>query len=77
MRGLDLALVATTAHQPAHEGRVAVPGMLSVQFSGHECDFEVIRRADKVVCDQWETVKHRGITTPAVMHGRGLLDDGR
>jgi ornithine cyclodeaminase len=75
VRGLDLALVATTAHQPLMHGAWLAPGMLSVQFSGHECDFEVIRRADKIVCDQWETVKHRGITTPAVMHQQGLLDD--
>ncbi len=75
VRGLDLALVATTAHQPLMKGEWLSPGMLSVQFSGHECDFEVIRRADKLVCDQWETVKHRGITTPAVMHQQGLLQD--
>ncbi len=75
VRGLDLALVATTAHQPLMHGAWLAPGMLSVQFSGHECDFEVIRRADKIVCDQWETVKHRGITTPAVMYQQGLLDD--
>ena len=76
VRGLDLALVATTAHQPLMEGAWLSPGMLTVQFSGHECDFEVIRRADKLVCDQWETVKHRGITTPAIMHQQGLLQDG-
>ena len=75
MRGLDLALVATTAHQPLMKGEWLSPGMLTIQFSGHECDFEVIRRARKLVCDQWETVKHRGITTPAIMHNQGLLDD--
>ncbi len=77
VRGLDLALVATTAHQPLMEGAWLSPGMLSVQFSGHECDFEVIRRAQKLVCDEWETVKHRGITTPAVMHQQGLLEDSQ
>ena len=77
VRGLDLALVATTAHEPLMKGEWLSPGMLTVQFSGNECDFEVIRRAQKIVCDQWETVKHRGITTPAVMHSQGLLDDGR
>ena len=77
VRGLDLALVATTAHRPLMKGAWLSPGMLTVQFSGHECDFEVIRRADKIVCDQWETVKHRGITTPAIMHQEGLLEDGQ
>ena len=77
VRGLDLALVATTAHRPLMKGAWLSPGMLTVQFSGHECDFEVIRRAHKIVCDQWETVKHRGITTPAIMHQQGLLEDDR
>ncbi len=77
VRGLDLALVATTAHEPLMKGAWLSPGMLSIQFSGNECDFEVIRRAEKIVCDQWETVKHRGITTPAVMHRLGLLEDGQ
>ena len=75
VRDLDLALVATTAHEPLMRGDWLAPGMLTVQFSGHECDFEVIRRADKLDCDDWETVKHRGITTPAVMHRDGLIAD--
>lgn len=60
VRGLDVALVATTAHQPLMLGAWLGPGMLSIQIAGDECDFAVIRRADKIVCDQWETVKHRG-----------------
>jgi ornithine cyclodeaminase len=77
VRGQDLALVATTSHEPLLMGEWLSPGMLSVQIAGNECDFEVIRRAQKLVCDQWETVKHRGITTPAIMHAQGLLDDSQ
>ena len=75
VRGSDLALVATTAHVPLMRGAWLTPGMLTIQFSGDECDYDVIRGADKLVCDDWETVKHRGITTPAVMHREGLLQD--
>jgi 2,3-diaminopropionate biosynthesis protein SbnB len=75
VRGADVALVATTANVPLIRGAWLAPGMLTIQFSGDECDHEVIRGADKLVCDDWEAVKHRGITTPAVMHGLGLLDD--
>jgi ornithine cyclodeaminase len=75
VRGSDLAVVATTAHEPLLRGEWLSPGMMTVQFSGDECDYDVIRRADKIVCDDWETVKHRGITTPAVMHREGLFDD--
>ena len=77
VRGTDLALVATTAQEPLMLGAWLAPGMLSVQFSGHECDFDTVLRAQKIVCDDWETVKHRGITTPAVMHKLGKLEDSR
>ncbi|HXN29648.1 MAG TPA: hypothetical protein VN902_21160, partial [Candidatus Acidoferrales bacterium] len=42
---------------------------------GHEFDFDVILQCKKIVADDWETVKQRGIMTPAIMHRRGLLRD--
>ena len=75
VRESDLAIVATTIHEPLIKGEWLSPGMMSIQFSGYECDFEVIRRADKIVCDEWEGLKHRGIMTPAIMYSQGLLKD--
>jgi len=51
------------------------PGALTIQLAGHECDFSVIRQCAKIVTDDWETVKHRGIMTPAIMYQQGLLRD--
>lgn len=51
------------------------PGALTIQLAGHECDFPVIKQCAKIVTDDWETVKHRGSMTPAIMYQQGLLQD--
>jgi ornithine cyclodeaminase/alanine dehydrogenase-like protein (mu-crystallin family) len=71
----DVALTVTTAHEPLMFARQIKPGALTVQLAGHECDFAVIRQCQKIVTDDWESIKHRGITTPAIMHQQGLLHD--
>ena len=40
-----------------------------------EVDYECVRRADKLVVDYWENVKHRMISTVALMWNDGLLKD--
>jgi len=71
----DVALTVTTAQQPLMLARHIKPGALTVQLAGHECEFAVIQQCSKIVADDWETVKHRGIMTAAIMHHQGLLHD--
>ena len=71
----DVALTITTALEPLISARHIKPGALSIQLSGHECEFDVIRQCGKIVTDDWDVLKHRGIITPAVMHAQGLLND--
>lgn len=77
IRNTDIALVATTSNRPLMKVTWISPGALSIQFSGHECEYGVIKHADKLVCDDWEAIKHRGISTPALMHQQGLLRDNQ
>lgn len=73
----DVALTITTATEPLMLARHIKPGALTVQLAGHECEFAVIQQCHKIVTDDWDVVKHRGIMTPAIMHQMGLLaDDG-
>ena len=51
------------------------PGALTIQLAGHECEFELVSECQKIVTDSWDVLKHRGITTPAVMHAQGRLRD--
>lgn len=71
----DVVITVTTASQPIIAARWIKPGALTVQLSGHECEFDVIRQCRKFVTDSWDAIKHRGIMTPALMHAQGLLRD--
>ena len=75
LRGADVALTVTTAQEPLIRAQHIKPGALTIQLAGHEFDFDVILQCKKIVADDWETVKQRGIMTPAIMHRRGLLRD--
>ncbi len=71
----DVILSITTASEPLIHAVDIKPGALTIQMSGHECDFDVVLQCRKVVTDNWESLKHRGIITPALMHAQGLLKD--
>ena len=75
LRDADVALTVTTAQVPLIRAQHIKPGALTVQLAGHECEFDVILQCKKIVADDWETVKQRGIMTPAIMHRQGLLRD--
>jgi ornithine cyclodeaminase len=71
----DVVVPITTASEPLVRAVDVKPGALTIQMSGHECDFEVIRECGKIVTDNWESMKHRGIISLALMHAQGLLRD--
>ncbi len=73
-RDAQIVVTATTASQPLCRAEMIAPGALTIQIAGHECEFEVITQCRKLVVDDWETIVHRGIMTPALMRERGLLD---
>jgi ornithine cyclodeaminase len=75
LRDADVALTITSAREPQMLARQVKPGALTVQLAGHECDFALIQQCRKIVTDDWEVLKHRGIVTPAIMHQQGLLHD--
>ncbi len=69
-----VVVTATTAQQPVLLARQVMPNALTIQIAGHECEFALIRQCRKLVVDDWETIEHRGIMTPALMHAAGELD---
>jgi N-[(2S)-2-amino-2-carboxyethyl]-L-glutamate dehydrogenase len=71
----DIVLTVTTALEPLIAARYIKPGALTIQLSGHECEFDLVRQCSKLVTDDWDVLKHRGIITPAVMFSQGLLKD--
>lgn len=71
----DVALTITTAEEPIIPARYIKPGALTIQLSGHECEFELVKQCSKIVMNNWNACKYRGIRTPAVMYLQGLLRD--
>ena len=74
--GAEVLVTATTTVRPiVHDGWLA-PGSFYAHVSGYECEYDVIRHADKVLVDDWNLVKHRMYSTVAFMWRDGEFADG-
>lgn len=79
----DIIVTATSAQAPLLKAEWIKKGAFYSHIGGWEDEYEVVKMADKIVCDDWETVKHRtqtvsrcykdGIITDADIHGN-LID---
>jgi ornithine cyclodeaminase/alanine dehydrogenase-like protein (mu-crystallin family) len=72
MAGADILVTATSAQAPLLKADWMKPGSFYSHIGGWEDEYAVAAQCDKIVCDDWETVKHR--TQPHVQrwraHGR-------
>jgi ornithine cyclodeaminase/alanine dehydrogenase-like protein (mu-crystallin family) len=75
MRGADILVTATSAQAPLLQAAWMKPGSFYSHVGGWEDDYAVAQQADTIVCDDWETVKHR-TQTLSRMYQDGLLTDG-
>ncbi|MDY6875318.1 MAG: ornithine cyclodeaminase family protein [Chloroflexota bacterium] len=76
VRQAEVLVTATTnVTQPiVHDGWLA-PGSFYAHVSGYECEYDVIRHADKVLVDDWDLVKNRMYSTVALMWRDGEFAD--
>ena len=75
MDGADILVTATSAQAPLLKAAWMKPGAFYSHIGGWEDDYEVARQCQKIVCDDWETVKHR-TQTLSRMYKDGELSDG-
>ena len=75
VRVSDIVDCVTLASEPFIKGEWLKKGVLVMNMADFEMDYECIRRSDKVVVDYWENVKHRMISTVALMWRDGLFTD--
>ena len=75
VRGAGIVVTATTTIKPIVRDGWLAQGSFYAHVSGYECEYDVIRRAGKVVVDDWEQVKHRMASTVALMWHDGLFAD--
>lgn len=76
-RESDIVITATVTKKPIVQADWMGEGTLYLHVGSHECEFEVIEKADKIVVDDWEELKHRGVESISIMYNEGKFDETR
>jgi N-[(2S)-2-amino-2-carboxyethyl]-L-glutamate dehydrogenase len=74
VRGSDIFVTATVTDKPIVQKEWVDKGSLHIHVGSHECEFDVIEQADKIVVDDWIELKHRGVETISIMYKEGKFD---
>ena len=74
IEGADILVTATSAQAPLLKAAWIKPGTFYSHIGGWEDEYDVAKQCDKIVCDDWETVKHR-TQTLSRMYKDGQLSD--
>ena len=74
IRDADVIVTATSAQAPLLKATWVKPGSFYSHIGGWEDEYAVAQQCDKIVCDDWETVKHR-TQTLSRMYKDGVLSD--
>ena len=75
VRHSDIIDCVTLAAEPFIKGEWLKKGALVMNMADYEVDNECVRRASKLCVDYWENIKHRMISTVALMWRDGLVKD--
>ena len=59
IEGSDIIVTATSAQAPLLKAEWIKKGAFYSHIGGWEDEYAVVQKANKIVCDDWETVKHR------------------
>ncbi len=71
----DIIVTATSAQAPLLKAEWMKPGAFYSHVGGWEDEYAVAKQCDKIVCDDWETVKHRTQTLSRMYKDGELTDD--
>ncbi len=74
IEGADILVTATSAQAPLLKAKWMKPGSFYSHIGGWEDEYDVAKQCGKIVCDDWETVKHR-TQTLSRMYKDGELSD--
>ena len=74
IKDADVIVTATSAQAPLLKAAWMKPGSFYSHIGGWEDEYAVAQQCDKIVCDDWETVKHR-TQTLSRMYKDGVLSD--
>lgn len=71
----DIIVTATSAQAPLLKADWLKTGVFYSHIGGWEDEFEVAKLCDKIVCDDWDTVKHRTQTISRMYQNGELTDE--
>ena len=71
----DVIVTATSAQAPLLKADYMKPGAFYSHVGGWEDEYAVAKQCDKIVCDDWDTVKHRTQTLSRMYQDGELTDD--
>lgn len=71
----DIIVTATSAQAPLLKAAWMKTGAFYSHVGGWEDEYAVANSCDKIVCDDWETVKHRTQTLSRMFQDGELTDD--
>lgn len=74
-RDSDIIDCVTLASEPFVKGKWLKKGALIMNMADYEVDHECVNSASKLVVDYWDNIKHRMISTVALMWKDGLIKD--
>ena len=71
----DIIICVTMANTPFIEADRLKKGSLLMNMADFEVTYDCVKKANKIVVDNWETIKHRMISTVALMWKDGIIKD--
>lgn len=71
----DIIVTVTLADTPIVEADWIKKGCLMLNIADFEFTYDCVRKANKIVVDTWNNIKHRKISTVALMYHDGLIKD--
>ncbi len=74
-RESDIIVCVTLANEPIISAEWLKKGALLMNMADYEVTYDCVSKADKIVVDNWETIKHRMVSTIAMMWKDGLIKD--
>lgn len=74
-RGADIIVTAVSCQAPLLKANSITKGAFYCHVGGWEDEYDVPLKANKIVCDHWESVKHRTQTISRLYKEKKLLDE--
>jgi ornithine cyclodeaminase/alanine dehydrogenase-like protein (mu-crystallin family) len=75
IEGADIIVTATSVQAPLLKAAWVKPGSFYSHIGGWEDEYAVAKQCQKIVCDDWETVKHRTQTLSRMYKDGDLRDE--